>query len=137
MADQKKHTGQISGKRILIVGGSGGLGYGVAEGVLEEGAAEVIISSSKQSRIDDAIASLEKSYPSAKGKVKGYVCDLGTEATLEENIKGLLSKVGVVDHLVYTAGDKLKIMDLDAIDFATLKQGGLSRNFIRTVVASS
>jgi NAD(P)-dependent dehydrogenase (short-subunit alcohol dehydrogenase family) len=128
MSDEKRHTGQLSGKRILIVGGSAGLGYGVAEGVIEEGAGEVIISSSQQSRIDDAIARLEKSYPSAKGKIKGYVCDLGTEEKLEQNIKDLLSKVGVVDHLVYTAGDKLKMASLDEIDLAMLKKHGLSHH---------
>ncbi|KAF2101182.1 NAD(P)-binding protein [Rhizodiscina lignyota] len=129
MTDQKKFTGKLSGTRILIVGGSTGLGYGVAEGVIEEGAKEVIISSSQESRIHGAIASLEKSYPSAKGKIKGYVCDLGTEDTLEQNVKDLLSKVGVVDHLVYTAGDKLKTTPLDQTDFAQLKKAGMVRFF--------
>lgn len=125
MGDQKKYTGKLTGSRILIVGGSAGLGYGVAEGVIEEGAAEVIISSSQESRVHDAIASLEKAYPSAKGKVKGHVCDLATEETLEQNVKDLLSKAGVVDHLVYTAGDRLKTVPLGETDFAMLKQSGL------------
>jgi NAD(P)-dependent dehydrogenase (short-subunit alcohol dehydrogenase family) len=128
MADQKKYTGKLAGARILIVGGSAGLGFGVAEAALEYGAS-VVISSSQQSRVDEAIASLQKSYPSAKDSVIGYACDLGTEATLEENVKDLLDKTGIVDHIVYTAGDRLAMKPIEEIDFAALKKGGMVRFF--------
>jgi NAD(P)-dependent dehydrogenase (short-subunit alcohol dehydrogenase family) len=128
MANQTKYTSKLAGARILIVGGSAGLGYGVAEAGLEYGAS-IIISSSQQSRVDDAIASLQKSYPLAKGNVVGYACDLGTEATLEKNVKDLLDRTGVVDHIVYTAGDRLAMKPIEDIDFASLKQGGMVRFF--------
>jgi NAD(P)-dependent dehydrogenase (short-subunit alcohol dehydrogenase family) len=61
--------------------------------------------------------------------VVGYPCDLGTEATLEENVKNLLDKTGVVDHIVYTAGDGLAMKPIEDIDFAALKKGGMVRFF--------
>jgi NAD(P)-dependent dehydrogenase (short-subunit alcohol dehydrogenase family) len=121
MTDQKKYTGKLAGARILIVGGSAGLGYGVAEAALEHGAS-IVISSSQQSRVDEAIASLKNSYPSAIDNVIGYACDLGTEETLERNVKDLLEKTGVVDHIVYTAGDRLAMKPIEDIDFALLKK---------------
>lgn len=128
MADQKKYTNKLAGKRILIVGGSAGIGYGVAEGSVENGAT-VIISSSQQSRVDGAIASLEKSYPSAKGRVSGYAVDLSTESQLEENVAKLLQQAGKLDHIVYTAGDRLAQKPLKEATLAELKQGGMVRFF--------
>lgn len=124
MQDQQKYTGGLAKTRVLIVGGTVGIGYGVAEAALEHGVSAVSISSSQQSRVNCAVSSLEGSYPSAKGKIKGYVCDLSTEETLEENVRGLLKNVGKIDHLVYTTGDRLWTMPIDETDFAKLKQAG-------------
>lgn len=127
MSDQQKYIGKLADKRVLIVGGSAGLGYGVAEALLEYGAAAVFISSSQQGRVDEAVANLKKAYPSAGDKVVGYACDLGTEETLESNVQELLNKVGKIDHLVYTAGDRLATMPIEETNFAKLKKAGRSK----------
>lgn len=54
MTNSKKYSNKLSGARILVIGGSSGIGYCVAEATLEFGAS-VIISSSQQSRIDFSI----------------------------------------------------------------------------------
>lgn len=131
MTDQQKYTGKLADKRVLIVGGSAGLGYGVAEALLENKAGAVFISSSQQSRVDEAVEHLKKAYPSAADKVQGYACDLGTEETLESNVQELLKKVGKIDHLVYTAGDRLATMPIEQTDFAKLKKAGRSTGFLR------
>ena len=86
MSDQKKYSAKLAGQHVLVIGGSAGIGYGVAEASLEHGAS-VTISSSNQTRIDGAVASLLKSYPSAQGRVNGHTCNLADEKTLESNIE--------------------------------------------------
>lgn len=128
MGDQQKYTNKLSGQRVLVVGGSAGIGFGVAEASVELGAS-VIISSSQQSRVDEAVTSLQKAYPSAKSRISGYVCSLSDESTLEQNIDNLWKQVGTVDHIVYTAGDALAMRPLKDITFKELKQGGMVRFF--------
>jgi NAD(P)-dependent dehydrogenase (short-subunit alcohol dehydrogenase family) len=48
----------LKGKRILILGGTSGIGLAVAEAVAAEGA-EVVVISSQQSRVADALSILE------------------------------------------------------------------------------
>jgi NAD(P)-dependent dehydrogenase (short-subunit alcohol dehydrogenase family) len=76
MADAKKYTSKLDGARILIFGGSSGIGYGAAEASIESGAT-VIISSSSESKIQASVKSLNESYPSAKDRISGYACNLG------------------------------------------------------------
>jgi len=99
MSDQQKYTSKLTGSRILIFGGSSGIGYGVAEATLENGAI-VFISSSSQKRVDDAVSRLQKSYPSKRDHVKGIVANLGSE-DMEQNIVAALKKAtegGKLDH---------------------------------------
>ncbi|KAF1988909.1 NAD(P)-binding protein [Aulographum hederae CBS 113979] len=133
-ADQRKYINKLEGAKVLIFGGSSGIGFGVAEAVLEYGAS-VTISSSSQQRIDDAVARLKKSYPSCEGKIVGYTCNLGDEATAEENIKSVLEKVGTVDHIVYTAGDALGSKPLSEQTFEMIKQRGVVRFFSPLLLA--
>lgn len=84
---------KISGQRIVIIGGSSGLGYAVAKAALEEGAS-VFIGSSQPSRSEEAQRTLGAGCA-------GAVVDV----TDEDSIKAFFEKVGPFDHLVYTAGD--------------------------------
>jgi NAD(P)-dependent dehydrogenase (short-subunit alcohol dehydrogenase family) len=125
MTDQQKYTQKLHKARILIFGGTSGIGFGVAEASLELGA-EVIVSSSNESRIKGAIARLQDAYPSKTDNVVGYVCDLGSEQ-VEENLVQLLDRVGVVDHIVYTAADKLPSLSLASVTLDTLRKAGGSK----------
>ncbi len=82
----------LKDKRIVIVGGSSGIGLAVAEGALKEGA-RVTVSSSRKETVDKGLARL-------KG-ADGIVADVKDEAQLE----ALFARVGPFDHLVFTAGD--------------------------------
>ena len=81
-----------------------GIGYAVAEAVIEHGA-RVIISSSNAQRVQGAVQFLELSYPSAKGRISGHALDMNDESTVENSIIRLLQHAESVDHIVYTAGD--------------------------------
>lgn len=134
MSDQKKYISKLSGARILVVGGTSGLGYSAAECMLEHDAGAIILSSSSADRVNEKIAQLQKAYPSKASRVSGHTCDLSSQNSLEKNLKDLLDKATnggsqKLDHIVHTAGDKLKMMPLADVDMGTLMQAGMVRFF--------
>lgn len=91
----------LENKKVIILGGSSGLGLATAKEAAKDGA-EVIIVSSNQKRIDEALKTLPKS---SKG--------LAVSLDKEENIKSLFTKIGNFDHLVYTAGENITMSMVD------------------------
>jgi NAD(P)-dependent dehydrogenase (short-subunit alcohol dehydrogenase family) len=127
MTDATKYTSKLHAAHILIFGGSSGIGYGVAEALLENGA-KISIASSSQSRINDAVSRLTKAYPSKKDNISGVVCDLGSE-DMEANIVKALESVtqggkGKLDHVVHTAGDKLVTLPLGELTLDKVREAG-------------
>ena len=98
----------LEGKAILIVGGSSGIGYGVAKASLLSGASKVIIASSSKSKVDAAVARLNSEL-SKVGGIKGTVSGDVVDARETKNVKELVDRVGEIDHLVWTSGDPLRI----------------------------
>lgn len=133
MTDSKKYTSKLSGARVLIIGGSGGIGYCVAEALLECDAS-VIISSSQESRVKSSIETLLKSYPSAQGRISGHACDLSSPA-MEENIETLFSQTGTVDHIICTAGDRLATLPIEEVTLESIQKAGMVRFFAPLLVA--
>lgn len=134
MSDQVKFGDKLKGARVLILGGSSGLGFGVAEGVLEAGAGAVYISSSSD-RVKEAVQRLQQAYPSKKDAVHGVICDLSSKDSLESNIANLLKECGKLDHIVHTAGDRLAIKPLVETDFDGMLQAGMTRFFAPLMLA--
>jgi len=93
----------IKGKRVVILGGTAGIGRAVAEQVVEHGGS-VVVASSSQARVDEAKKRL--------GKAEGHTVDLRSVAS----IKGLFETIGAFDHLVYTAGEELLMGPLASLD---------------------
>lgn len=83
-------------KKIIVVGGTSGIGYGAAQAFLDAGA-EVTVISSNQDRVNEAVKRLNS--PSASGKV-GNVRE---EEAFVEVLKGLAP----VDHIVFSGVDKI------------------------------
>ncbi|AEO69921.1 uncharacterized protein THITE_2146808 [Thermothielavioides terrestris NRRL 8126] len=86
----------IRNKSVLVIGGSSGIGYAVADGALAEGA-RVRIASSNASRVQQSVAALKQKHP--EGDVAGYVCDL-TSPDLEQKLDELLAAVQPLDHVL-------------------------------------
>ena len=126
MADQRKYTNKLEGKKVLIIGGSSGIGYGVAEACLECGA-RVTIASSSPERLATAVDKLKASYPSAADRISFHPCDLGDEETIETNIVKLFKAVGEINHVVYTAGDPVSLTHLHDFTLANMRQVALVR----------
>lgn len=91
------------------------------------------VSSSSPDRVKSAVESLKKAYPSSQ--VAGYACDLAAP-TVEENIKQLFESTGKVDHIIFTAGDKLAITPLGEITAASIEKAGRIRFVAQLLVAS-
>ncbi|KUI56717.1 3-oxoacyl-[acyl-carrier-protein] reductase FabG [Cytospora mali] len=114
---------KLQKKHVLIIGGTSGLGYAVAEGSLASGA-RVTISSSNQSRVDAAVEKLKANFPN--GTSAGHVCDL-SKPTVEADIEALFAKVGTVDHIVHTAGDRLATVSILDITYDKILAAGQVR----------
>lgn len=95
---------KLQNKHVLVIGGTSGLGFAVAEASLASGA-HVTVSSSNPSRVESTVQKLKSSFPDAI--VAGHVCDL-SKPTVEQDIEALFAKVGKVDHIVYTGKLKKK-----------------------------
>ncbi|KAL5489714.1 hypothetical protein ACEPAI_4546 [Sanghuangporus weigelae] len=108
----------LSGKTVLVVGGSSGIGYGVAKASLLSRAAKVIIASSSQAKIESALGRIKNDIAASGQSVEGNVSGEVVDARDSVSVKALLERVGEVDHLVWTSGDALRLsfpnIDLDA-----------------------
>ncbi|KAK5052678.1 hypothetical protein LTR84_002544 [Exophiala bonariae] len=125
---QAKYGSKLLEKRILVLGGTSGIGFCVAEAAREFGAT-VVISGSNQSKLDSAIQRLEKG---CQGSVRGYAQDLSNVTRLEEsleNVFNLATQDGVkkLDHIVYTAGNVVGLVDLANLDTDLITANGIMR----------
>jgi NAD(P)-dependent dehydrogenase (short-subunit alcohol dehydrogenase family) len=90
-------------KRVVVLGGSSGIGLEVAKQAASQGA-EVVIASSNPERVQKAVESI--------GAAQGQAIDVSDERA----VATFFSKLGAFDHLVFTAGDSLPLHDLAATD---------------------
>lgn len=128
MSTQRKYTSKLAGTTILVIGGTSGLGFGVAEASIEHNAAHVYISSSSSHKVDAAVSRLRASYPDTKTDITGIPCNLGDEVSLEENAAALFARIDrKIDHIVFTAGGPLAAKPMSQIDVAFMRQAGVVR----------
>jgi NAD(P)-dependent dehydrogenase (short-subunit alcohol dehydrogenase family) len=97
-------------KRVVILGGSSGIGLAVAEQAAAQGA-KVVIASSNAERVQKAVESLGQN-------AQGHTVDLSDESAVET----LFTKLGAFDHLVFTAGDSLQLHDLASTDLTQARR---------------
>jgi len=107
---------RFSGRKILVAGGTGGLGRAVSLAFLEEGAT-VIVTYRGQAEFD----ALKSSAGANAAELEGQNVNVLDEAALKEFVAGLIAKQGRLDALVnavggYSAGAPLWEMDAQALD---------------------
>ena len=152
MAPTMKYLNKLSGKRVLVLGGTSGIGFCVAEAALEHGA-HVTVSSSNPDRVANVVERLKKAYPESStggvgggGAVAGHVCDLSQIDRLEENLDGLLKVAaatggeeggsdGKISHVVITAGDVPHLPRLSEMTVEAIRDGGSTRFYTPLILA--
>ncbi|MGW6742883.1 SDR family oxidoreductase [Streptomyces sp. NPDC055025] len=85
----------MNGKRIVIIGGTSGLGFAAAELAVARGAS-VLVASRGQDAVDKAVTALGE-------RAEGQTLDV----TDESAVRDFFATCADFDHLVYTAGESL------------------------------
>ena len=111
-----KYINKLEGKLVVVIGGSSGIGFAIAEASIEYGA-KVTIASSSQGRVDAAVEKLKMSYPEAE--VSGVKVDLKSNDA-EAQLITLFNHASdhnkhKIDHVAFTAGDSLQAVLLKDI----------------------
>ncbi|MDH6216891.1 SDR family oxidoreductase [Streptomyces pseudovenezuelae] len=97
-----QETSTLRGTTVVVIGGSSGMGMGVARSAAAQGA-DVVIASRDAARLevtrDRITGELAAAGVTAPGSVTAQPCDLADE----DSVRGLFDRVGRLDHLVITA----------------------------------
>ena len=88
----------LQGKRVLISGGSSGIGLATARRFLEEGS-RVFLAGLDQREVDAALAGLGPS-----GEVSGLACDVSGEGDVARMVAAAHRALGGIDILINNAG---------------------------------
>tara|TARA_B110000014_G_scaffold262839_1_gene257832 strand:+ start:763 stop:1509 length:747 start_codon:yes stop_codon:yes gene_type:complete len=97
--------GILKGKQAIITGGSTGIGLGITEGFVKEGASVAVVSRSadiKKINIDNS-----------KEKISVFNIDLANRDTRSDLIKEMMTKLGKIDILVNSHGIALPQESVD------------------------
>jgi NAD(P)-dependent dehydrogenase (short-subunit alcohol dehydrogenase family) len=134
------HVNRLNNARVLVFGGTSGIGFGVANMALSN-SAYVTISGSTQAKVDSKIALLKSYYPSLPAeKLNGYAVDLADNANLEKNLEELFEKVTEggtkkIDHIAFTAGDVPIYPKLSEVTVADLERRSTIRSHGAIMIA--
>ncbi len=130
----------LKGKKVVIIGGSSGIGLATAKLIASKKALVTIVSSNKE-RIDKALKQLPI-------ESVGYTIDVKNEM----QVKNLFETIGLFDHLIFTAGENIRLgnvadTSLDVAQkyfsirywgaFATVKYASLFINPTGSIVLTS
>lgn len=85
----------LTGKRVVLIGGTEGLGLATAHAAATAGA-QVVVVSSRPANVEKALAELPSN-------AQGDTVDVREES----QVKALFERIGAFDHLVFTAGETL------------------------------
>src|SRR4051812_41869251 len=83
----------LSGQHVVVIGGSSGIGFAVAQRACDDGA-RVTIGSSSAENVDTAVGRLGRAASGSAVNVRD-----------EASVAAFFERTGAFDHLVFTAGD--------------------------------
>lgn len=109
MEQQNNRDQGLSGKKVIVLGGSSGIGLATAEAAAAAGAAVTIVSGNR-ARLDHALNSLPPG-------TEAFAVDLGQEAA----IRAFFGERSHFDHLVYTAGENLRLEQVGEMNMDTAR----------------
>lgn len=95
----KSNLFDVTNARILITGGSSGIGLAIAEAFCANGA-KVIIASENATACKNAVKKIEETG----GNISSIVCDLSMRSETEKLANHMVDKLGGIDVLICSAG---------------------------------
>jgi NAD(P)-dependent dehydrogenase (short-subunit alcohol dehydrogenase family) len=90
----------LKNARVLVIGGTSGIGLGVAAAAADRGAVPIVVSR-RQSSVDRALAQLPE-------HARGATVDLTDLSAMDR----LAADIGEIEHLVFSAGESLELAPL-------------------------
>lgn len=117
----------LENKKALITGGTHGLGMAMAEGLAAAGA-ELIITSTTPSKLEDALAH----YKSKGYKASGFIFDVTDEKLAAEKVAEIEATIGAIDILVNNAGiiKRVPAEDMEISEFRRVLDVDITGAFI-------
>ena len=100
----------MNGKRVVLVGGTAGIGLGAAHAAAAAGA-QIVVVSGKPATVAKALAELPAG-------TQGEAVDVRQEA----EVKALFDRLGAIDHLVYTAGEAMTLAPVVETEISVVRQ---------------
>jgi NAD(P)-dependent dehydrogenase (short-subunit alcohol dehydrogenase family) len=97
----------LTGKRVLISGGTSGIGLATAQRFLEEGA-RVFVAGRDRDKVDRAVTDL-----APLGEIAGLACDVSREADVAALVRSAEQALGGIDVLINNAGTSRRDPFLD------------------------
>lgn len=89
----------LTGKTSIVTGGNGGIGFGIAKGLLEAGS-NVVLAARDEAKTRSAVRELN----GCGGTVVGVKVDVSDELSVESMVETAIEKFGKIDVLVNNAG---------------------------------
>ena len=123
---RNRERGMLSGKRAVVTGGSRGIGFRIAEALVENGVRTVICG-----RSEDALQQAVKRLGESGGEVLGRVCDVGRPEPVEELIRFSEERLGGLDILINNAavGIFRSVVEMSPQQWRTLMRTNLDSLF--------
>tara|TARA_Y100000996_G_scaffold287574_1_gene227127 strand:- start:1087 stop:1875 length:789 start_codon:yes stop_codon:yes gene_type:complete len=101
---------ELNNQTVLITGSSSGIGQGIADGFLKEGAS-VILTGTNKAKLLDTYQDLSKKYN--KEKILTYLGDLNKPEILESLYKFIINESDGIDHIVCNIGSGKSVAPLE------------------------
>lgn len=121
----------LGGRGIVVTGGNGGIGYGMARALLASGA-KVAIWGSNTEKTQRAQASLAQECGDAS-RVHAFVCDVGDEAQVEATFAASVQALGTVRACFANAGVSSKgtlLTDMSLDEFRRVQRVNVEGVFL-------
>ena len=122
-----KDAFSLEGKVALVTGASYGIGFAIATAFARAGAT-IVFNDLRQELVDKGIVA----YKDLGIEAHGFVCDVTDENAVNEFVKMVEQKIGVIDILVNNAGiiKRIPMTEMSAAEFRQVVDVDLNAPFI-------